>query len=56
MEAVQNVGANIWRNSNDIRFEACVVGAIVLGEKFMGLSKGQGQRKRGSPALCDTRG
>lgn len=43
MEAVQNVGANVWRNFDDFRFEACFVGAIVLGEKFMGFSKGQGQ-------------
>ena len=56
MEAVQNVGANVWCNSDDIRFKTCSVGAIVLGEKFVGLSKGQGQWKRGSITLCDTRG
>lgn len=56
METVQNVCTNVWRHTDDIRFEACSIGAIVLGEKLVGLSKRQSQRKRGSVALCDTRG
>lgn len=56
METVQNVCANVWRNPDDVRSKTCSVGAVVLGEKLVGLSKGQSQRERGSVALCDTRG
>lgn len=56
METIQNVGAHIWCNFNDVRFEARAAGAIVLGEKLVGISKGQSKRKRRSAAMCDTRG
>lgn len=56
METIQNVCANIWCNSNDVRPETRPVSTIVLGKEFVGFSEGQSKRKRRSATMCNTRG